>query len=109
VLEAGDGVEALGTIDRDGPDAVVLDLTLPRLDGYAVLTRLRSRRETQALPVLVLTAREDEEAEVRVFEMGADDFLSKPFRPRALIARLRALLRRTRPAREAPPSLRAVG
>jgi len=109
VLEAGDGIEALGTIDRGGPDAVVLDLTLPRLDGYAVLTRLRSRRETQALPVLVLTAREDEEAEVRVCELGADDFLSKPFRPRALIARLRALLRRTRPAHEAPPSLRAVG
>jgi CheY-like chemotaxis protein len=109
VLEAGDGIEALGTIDRDGPDLVVLDLTLPRLDGYAVLTRLRTRRETQSLPVLVLTAREDEEAEVRVFEMGADDFLSKPFRPRALIARMRGLLRRAASARETPSTLRAVG
>ncbi|HEU4631901.1 MAG TPA: type II/IV secretion system protein [Gemmatimonadaceae bacterium] len=109
VLEAGDGIEALGTIDRDGPDLVVLDLTLPRLDGYAVLTRLRTRRETQALPVLVLTAREDEEAEVRVFELGADDFLSKPFRPRALMARLRGLLRRLPVASGASGSLRAVG
>ena len=109
VLEAGDGIEALGTIDRDGPDVVVLDLTLPRLDGYAVLSRLRTRRETQSLPVLVLTAREDEEAEVRVFELGADDFLSKPFRPRALMARLRGLLRRSQLARETPSSVRAVG
>ena len=95
VLEAGDGVEAIGLVDREGPDLVVLDLTLPRLDGYGVLGRLRTRRDTQALPVLVLTAREDEDAEVRVFELGADDFLSKPFRPRALIARMRALLRRS--------------
>ena len=95
VTEAADGVAALAAIDRYGPDVVVLDLTLPRLDGYAVLTRLRTRRETEHLPVLVLTAREDEEAEVRVFELGADDFLSKPFRPRALVARIRSLLRRT--------------
>ena len=94
VAEAADGVAALEAIDRDGPDVVVLDLTLPRLDGYAVLTRLRTRRETQNLPVLVLTAREDEEAEVRVFELGADDFLCKPFRSRALVARIRSLLRR---------------
>ena len=94
VLEAGDGIEALAVVDRHGPDLVVLDLTLPRLDGYAVLARLRARLSTQRLPVLVLTAREDEEAEVRVFDLGADDFLSKPFRPRALMARLKALLRR---------------
>jgi CheY-like chemotaxis protein len=94
VIEAGDGVAALERADRDAPDLVVLDLTLPQLDGYAVLSRLRTRRETRDLPVIVLTAREDEEAEVRVFELGADDFLSKPFRSRALVARIRALLRR---------------
>jgi CheY-like chemotaxis protein len=111
VLEAADGVEALVAVDREGPDVVVLDLTLPRLDGYGVLGRLRTRRDTQDLPVLVLTAREDEEAEVRVFELGADDFLSKPFRARALIARLRALLRRAAPAAPAPRDvpLRQVG
>ena len=95
VRVAGDGVEALAVLDRDGADLVVLDLTLPRLDGYAVLGRLRARPATQQLPVLVLTAREDEDAEVRVFDLGADDFLSKPFRARALVARLKALLRRT--------------
>lgn len=93
VLEAADGIAALDEIDRQPPDAVVLDLNLPRLDGYAVLTRLRARPATFALPVIVLTAKSDEDNEVRVFELGANDFLTKPFRPRALTARLRALLR----------------
>ena len=94
VIEAPDGIVALDEIDQDPPDAVVLDLNLPRLDGYAVLSRLRSRPNTAALPVIVLTAKGDEDNEVRVFELGANDFLTKPFRPRALTARLRALLRK---------------
>ncbi len=93
VVEAGDGIAALDEIDRHPPDAVVLDLNLPRLDGYAVLSRLRARPATYELPVVVLTAKSDEDNEVRVFELGANDFLTKPFRPRALTARLRALLR----------------
>jgi CheY-like chemotaxis protein len=93
VVEARDGVEALDQVDRVGPDLVVLDLNLPRLDGYAVLTHLRARPSTVNLPVLVLTAKGDEDNEVRVFEYGANDFLQKPFRPRALAARLRAMLR----------------
>ncbi|MBI3789320.1 MAG: Flp pilus assembly complex ATPase component TadA, partial [Gemmatimonadetes bacterium] len=94
VTEAGDGVTALTEIDRSAPDIVVLDLNLPGLDGYGVLTHLRSRPATQRLPVLVLTAKGDEDSEVRVFEFGANDFLTKPFRPRALSARLHALLKR---------------
>ena len=94
VTEAGDGIEALEMIDRSAPDIIVLDLDLPKLDGYGVLRRLRSRRETAALPVLVLTAKGDEDSEVLVFEFGATEFLSKPLRPRALSARLRSLLRR---------------
>jgi DNA-binding response OmpR family regulator len=94
VFEAADGVIALDEIDRSGPDIVVLDLNLPRLDGYGVLSRLRAREQTAQLPVIVLTAKADEDNEVRVFEIGATDFLTKPFRPRALSARLRALLRR---------------
>ena len=94
VTEAADGVAALDEIDRSAPDIVVLDLNLPRLDGYGVLTHLRSRPATQKLPVLVLTAKGDEDSEVRVFEFGANDFLTKPFRPRALSARLHALLKR---------------
>jgi len=96
VIEAGDGVEALDQVDRHAPDIIVLDLNLPGLDGFGVLSHLRSRRVTQEIPVVVLTARGDEENEIRVFEFGADDFLSKPFRARALSARLEAVLRRSR-------------
>jgi type II secretory ATPase GspE/PulE/Tfp pilus assembly ATPase PilB-like protein/ActR/RegA family two-component response regulator len=91
VIEAADGVQALDGIDRSAPDLIVLDLNLPRLDGYGVLKHLRSRAATATLPVLVLTAKGDEDSEVRVFESGADDFITKPFRPRAFIARLKAL------------------
>jgi type II secretory ATPase GspE/PulE/Tfp pilus assembly ATPase PilB-like protein/ActR/RegA family two-component response regulator len=91
VIEAADGVQALDGIDRSAPDLVVLDLNLPRLDGYGVLKHLRTRASTSSLPVLVLTAKGDEDSEVRVFESGANDFLTKPFRPRAFIARLKAL------------------
>ncbi len=96
VFEAADGVIALDEIDRAGPDIVVLDLNLPRLDGYGVLSHLRSRPATANLPVIVLTAKGDEDSEVRVFEYGASDYLTKPFRPRALSARLHALLGRSR-------------
>ena len=96
VFEAADGVKALDEIDRSGPDIVVLDLNLPRLDGYGVLSHLRSRPATADLPVIVLTAKGDEDSEVRVFEYGASDYLTKPFRPRALSARLHSLLGRTR-------------
>lgn len=91
VIEAVDGVQALDGIDRSAPDLIVLDLNLPRLDGYGVLKHLRSRASTSSLPVLVLTAKGDEDSEVSVFEAGANDFLTKPFRPRAFIARLKAL------------------
>ncbi|MCE2942959.1 MAG: response regulator, partial [Gemmatimonadetes bacterium] len=94
VSEAADGVGALDEIDRSAPDIVVLDLNLPRLDGYGVLSHLRARQATANLPVLVLTAKGDEDSEVRVFEFGANDYLTKPFRPRALSARLHALLKR---------------
>ncbi len=98
VLEAGDGVLALDEVDRGAPDIVVLDLNLPRLDGYGVLSHLRARPATSQLPVIVLTAKGDEDSEVRVFEYGASDFLTKPFRPRALSARINALLGRARQA-----------
>ena len=94
VVEAADGVEALSQVDRHAPDIMVLDLSLPNLDGYGVLAKLRSRPATADLPVVVLTAHGDEENEVRVFEHGADDFLSKPFRARSLSARLKAVLER---------------
>ncbi|HET8623980.1 MAG TPA: ATPase, T2SS/T4P/T4SS family, partial [Gemmatimonadales bacterium] len=94
VQEARDGVQALDQVDRHAPDIIVLDLNLPGMDGYGVLSQLRSRSATRNIPVIVLTAKGDEENEVRVFELGADDFLSKPFRARALPARLEAVLGR---------------
>src|SRR5438477_2274144 len=96
VTEARDGVQALDQVDRIGPDIIVLDLNLPGLDGYGVLSHLRSRPATANIPVIVLTAKGAEDNEVRVFELGADDFLTKPFRARALSARLEAVLGRRR-------------
>ncbi|MEP7324972.1 MAG: response regulator, partial [Gemmatimonadota bacterium] len=96
VAEARDGVQALDEVDRHAPDVIVLDLNLPGLDGYTVLSKLRSRDATRDIPVIVLTAKGDEDNEVRVFELGADDFLTKPFRARALSARLESLLGRRR-------------
>ena len=82
VSEARDGVQALDQVDRVGPDIIVLDLNLPGLDGYGVLSHLRSRPATAGIPVIVLTAKGDEDNEVRVFELGADDFLPETV-PRA--------------------------
>ncbi len=96
IAEARDGVQALDQVDRFAPDVIILDLNLPALDGYGVLTQLRSRPATRAIPVVVLTAKGDEDNEVRVFELGADDFITKPFRARALSARLEAVLGRHR-------------
>jgi type II secretory ATPase GspE/PulE/Tfp pilus assembly ATPase PilB-like protein/ActR/RegA family two-component response regulator len=96
VSEARDGIQALDQVDRHAPDIIVLDLNLPGLDGYSVLQQLRSRDATRAIPVMVLTAKSDEDNEVRVFELGADDFITKPFRARALSARLEAVLGRRR-------------
>ena len=94
VAEAADGVQALDAVDRHAPDIILLDLNLPGLDGYNVLQHLRSRAATSRIPVIVLTAKGDEDNEVRVFQLGADDFLTKPFRARALSARLESVLNR---------------
>ena len=94
VAEARDGAQALDEVDRHAPDLIMLDLNLPGLDGYGVLQRLRSRPQTSRIPVIVLTAKGDEDNEVRVFQLGADDFLTKPFRAKALSARLDAVLSR---------------
>jgi len=94
VVEARDGAEALEEMDRHAPDIILLDLNLPKVDGYSVLSQIRSRSATRQLPVVVLTAKGDEDNEVRVLELGADDFLTKPFRAKALAARLQNALNR---------------
>ncbi len=90
LLEADDGEAALELAPQ--ADLVVLDLMLPKLDGWAVAERLRELRPE--LPVLMLTARGEEEERVRGLELGADDYVTKPFSPRELVARVKALLRR---------------
>lgn len=92
---AEDGVEALERIAHDRPDALVLDVMMPRLDGLEVCRRLRSTGDD--LPVLVLTARDSVSERVAGLDAGADDYLPKPFALEELLARVRALLRRTGP------------
>ena len=95
VSEAEDGAQALDSIARDRPDALVLDVMMPELDGLQVCRALRDGGD--ALPVLMLTARDEIDQRVRGLDAGADDYLVKPFALEELLARLRALLRRTVP------------
>jgi DNA-binding response OmpR family regulator len=92
VVHAADGVAALDLNDREDPDLVILDWMLPTLDGLEVLRRIRQR---STVPILMLTARGEEVDRVIGLEVGADDYLPKPFGMRELVARVRALLRRT--------------
>jgi two-component system, OmpR family, response regulator len=92
VLGVVDGTSALKAIQREDFDAVVLDIMLPDLDGLEILRRIRARSR---VPVLMLTAKGDETDRVVGLEIGADDYISKPFSPRELLARVRAVLRRT--------------
>ncbi|TVR95416.1 MAG: phosphate regulon transcriptional regulatory protein PhoB [Rhodospirillales bacterium] len=95
---ARDGEEALDAVDENLPDLVVLDWMLPGASGLAVCQRLRKRQETRTLPVIILTARGEEADRIRGLDSGADDYVVKPFSPSELIARVRAVLRRARPA-----------
>jgi two-component system alkaline phosphatase synthesis response regulator PhoP len=105
VRVARDGVQALEELERQGFDLVILDWMLPRLDGLEVCKRLRAR---SSVPVLMLTARDEELDKVLGLEMGADDYLTKPFGVRELLARVRALLRRASAA-EAPAEAVEIG
>ncbi len=104
VLQAHDGVEALQRWAEEQPDLVVLDVNLPRLDGFRVCQRIREESDT---PIVLLTVRGEEDDIVHGLELGADDYITKPFSPRQLVARARAVLRRaTRPG---APGIRQVG
>jgi DNA-binding response OmpR family regulator len=92
VVAAGDGEEALALVRRHDPDLVILDLMLPRIDGLEVCRQIRRAGDT---PVLMLTARSDDIDAIVGLELGADDYVTKPFNPRALVARVKAILRRT--------------
>ena len=103
VLSAGDGEEALDVAATEQPDLIVLDLMLPKMDGFEVCRRIR---EFSLVPVVMLTARGEQVDKLRGFEAGADDYLTKPFAPPELLARVRAVLRRTQQA--SPTSAPAV-
>ncbi len=103
VLTAGDGQSALTTARREKPDLIVLDLMLPNIDGREVCKILR--RESD-VPIIMLTALAEEVDQITGLEIGADDYITKPFSPRALVARVRALLRRTRGDNKAPSVIR---
>jgi two-component system alkaline phosphatase synthesis response regulator PhoP len=106
VAVVGDGRAALDEIRRNPPDLVVLDLMMPRVDGLDVCRILRRESE---LPVLMLTARTTEDDLLLGLDLGADDYLTKPYSPRELAARVRTLLRRTRPAVRTPDPVLRVG
>ena len=104
VLVAGDGRSALQAIRARRPDLVVLDLGLPEVDGLEVT---RTVRESSGVPIVMLTARDDELDKLLGLELGADDYITKPFSPRELVARVRAVLRRTERAAD-PDAERVV-
>jgi phosphate regulon transcriptional regulator PhoB len=93
----GSGAEALARLRSMPPDLVVLDLMLPGMDGLEVCRRLRAEPATAGVPIIMLTAKADEVDRVVGLEMGADDYVVKPFSPKELVARVRAVLRRARP------------
>jgi two-component system alkaline phosphatase synthesis response regulator PhoP len=108
VVTAGDGQMALTIARHERPSLVILDLMLPAIDGLDVCQRLRQEPLTADVPIIMLTARVDETERVVGLELGADDYVTKPFSPRELLARVRAVLRRTEGERS-PSALLRVG
>ncbi|MBK6706850.1 MAG: phosphate regulon transcriptional regulator PhoB [Sphingomonadales bacterium] len=98
VEQTVDGEEALLIAEEFHPDIIILDWMIEQLPGIEVCRRLRKGKETAAIPIIMLTARGEEEDRIRGLETGADDYVTKPFSPRELRARVEAVLRRTRPA-----------
>lgn len=106
VRSAGDGAEALAMIARQPPALMVLDLMLPKVDGWEVCRRVRAGKRASDLPIIMLTARDDDVDKIVGLELGADDYVTKPFNPRELVARVKAILRRTRRAVRAEAPVR---
>ncbi len=99
VLTAVDGTEALQTFEAELPDLVILDIMMPKIDGFEVCRRLR---EWSQIPIIMLSARGDESDKVKCLDLGADDYITKPFGASELIARVRAVMRRTEAAASVP-------
>jgi len=110
VFTAYDGRTALATLRRETPDLLVLDLMLPDQDGWDITRQIRADKRLAAIPIIMLTARVEDSDKILGLELGADDYITKPFNPRELVARVRALLRRTQlDGQQAPPVLQSAG
>lgn len=103
VFTAYDGEEAMHVIRRERPDCVVLDLMMPKRSGWEVTRLVRSDAHLAATPILMLTARVEDTDKLVGLELGADDYVTKPFNPQEVVARVRAILRRARWSTQAPP------
>ena len=107
-LSAGDGPKAMQLARQNKPDLVLLDIMLPGLDGIEVCRALKADRETAQIPIIMLTAKGEEADVVAGLEIGADDYVAKPFSMRMLLARMKAVMRRGSPDKEHPSSLTRV-
>lgn len=105
VIEASNGLEALDRVREDLPDLVLLDVMMPKMDGFETLQFIR---ETSNVPVIMLTVRDDESDKVKGLELGADDYVTKPFSPRELASRIKAVLRRTEMESSADKSMLVI-
>jgi two-component system phosphate regulon response regulator PhoB len=97
-IRAQNGKEVIELVEENNPDLIILDWMMPKMSGIEVCRSLRSRSETKLLPIIILSARSEEGDKSLGLDSGADDYISKPFSPKELISRVKALLRRSRPA-----------
>ncbi|MDC0227626.1 response regulator [Alphaproteobacteria bacterium] len=98
IIKARNGKEAIELIENHSPDLIILDWMMPKMSGIDVCRTLRSRSETKQIPIIILSARSEDSDKSLGLDTGADDYISKPFSPKELISRVKALLRRARPA-----------
>jgi len=105
-LSVHDGEDALDAVSREHPDIIILDLMLPGMDGLEVCKRLKNDTKTASIPIIMLTAKSQESDKVVGLELGADDYVTKPFSPRELIARIKAVLRRMKEKDKLPEVLK---
>ena len=98
IIKATNGKEAIELIENHSPDLIILDWMMPKMSGIDVCRTLRSRSETKNIPIIILSARSEDSDKSLGLDTGADDYISKPFSPKELISRVKALLRRARPA-----------
>ena len=107
ILSAGDGISALKSLKENQPALMVLDVMLPGMDGFEICKKVRG--ENNNLPILMLTARDDDIDKILGLELGADDYLTKPFNPRELVARVKAILRRASPTENSLQEVLHIG